>query len=64
MQSDVAVDYDAARHLERGACCGVPFSQPHRQALESNSEDHGVPPRDKGCEFEFCKGFGIGSGCI
>ena len=63
-QSDVAVDHDAGRHLERGACCGAPFSQPHRQELESSSEDHGIPPQDKGYGFDFCKGFGIGSDCI
>ena len=63
-QSDVAVDYDAARHLDRGASCGAPFSRPHRQALESSSEDHGIPPRDKGYGFDFCRQFGIGSDCI
>ena len=55
----MAVDHDAARHLERGACCGAPFSQPHRQALESSSEHHDKPPRDKGYGIDFCEGLGL-----
>ena len=35
-----------------------------KQALESSTEDHGIPPRDKGYGFDFCKGFEIGSDCI
>ena len=58
-QSDMTADHDAARHLERGACCDAPFSQPRRQALESSSEDHGKPPQDKGYGIDYCKGFGI-----
>ena len=35
-----------------------------RQAIESSPEDHVIRPRDKGCGFDFCKGFGIISDCI
>ena len=59
-QSDVAIDHDAARHLERGACYGATFSDSHRQALESSSEDHSIPPRDNGCVIDFCEEFEIG----
>ena len=60
----MTVVHDFARHIERGASCGAPFSQPHRQALESSFEEHSMTPRDEGYGFEFCKGFGIRSGCI
>ena len=55
----MAVDHDAARHLKRGACCGAPFSQSHRQALESSSDNHGMPPRGKGYRFDFVRGSGL-----
>ena len=55
----MAVDHDTARHLERRECCGAPFSQPHQQALESSSEDHGIPPRDNGYQVDFCEGSGL-----
>ena len=55
----MAVDHDAARHLERGACCDAQISQPHRQALEYGSKDRGIPPRDKGYGFDFGKVFGM-----
>ena len=56
----MAADHDAAKHLERGACCGAPLSQPHRQTLESSSEDLGIPPRHKGWGINVYEGFGIG----
>ena len=31
-----------------GARCGAPFAQPHRQALESSSEDHDIPATGQG----------------
>ena len=55
----MAVDHDTARHLERGACCGATFSQPHRQALERDSEDHGIPPQDEGYGVDFEGGSGL-----
>ena len=58
-QFHVAINHDATRHFERGACCGAPFIQPQRQALESSSEDHGIPSRDKGYWFDFVRGLGL-----
>ena len=58
-QSDVTVDHDATSYLAQGACCGASFSQPYRQALESSSEDHGIPPRNKGMGLTFVRGSGL-----
>ena len=56
----MAIEHDTARHLERGEFFETSFSQPHRQALESSSEDHDIPPWDRGYGDDFCEGFGIG----
>ena len=63
-QFDVAVDHDTTGHLELCACCSAPFSQPHRQALESSSEDNGVPSLDQGYGIDFCEGFGNVFDCV
>ena len=60
----MAVGHDTARNLERSACCGAPFSQPHRQALESSYVDHGISPPDEGYGIDFCEEFRIGFDCV
>ena len=46
------------------SCCGAPFSQPYLQALESSSEDNGMPSRDKEYGIDFRKRFGIRFDCV
>ena len=61
---DVAVDHDAAGHLERCACCRALLSQPHGQALEGSYEDNGIPSRDQGFRIDVCARCVIGIDCV
>ena len=56
----MAVDHDAAGHLERCACRGAPLSQPFRRALEGSYQDKGIPIRDQRFGVGVCVRFGIG----
>ena len=55
----MAVDHGEAGHIERCACCGVPLSQSHGQALEGSYGDYSIPSRDQGFRIDVCAGSGL-----